>query len=64
MYRPNESCRLEEANSKWLRSKFKAEINAIVEALERNNNNRARTAKDLGISRVTLYKKLHKYGLF
>nr|NIL99148.1 AAA domain-containing protein [Planctomycetales bacterium]NIP71300.1 AAA domain-containing protein [Planctomycetales bacterium] len=52
-----------EAHSKWLQSKVDAEVSAIVAALARNDNNRARTARDLGISRVTLYKKLHKYGL-
>ncbi len=54
---------VEDANSKWLQFKVDAEVNAIVESLARNDNNRARTARDLGISRVTLYKKLHKYGL-
>jgi DNA-binding protein Fis len=29
----------------------------------KNNNNRLRTAAELGISRMSLYKKLHKYGL-
>ncbi|NIL95816.1 MAG: AAA domain-containing protein [Planctomycetales bacterium] len=54
---------VEDTNSKWLQTKVSAEIHAIVASLERNDNNRARTARDLGISRVTLYKKLHKYGL-
>ncbi|MDH3717156.1 MAG: sigma-54 dependent transcriptional regulator [Planctomycetota bacterium] len=53
----------EHSNSKWLQSKVEAEVNAIAASLARNDNNRARTARDLGISRVTLYKKLHKYGL-
>jgi DNA-binding NtrC family response regulator len=35
----------------------------ITQALERNSYNRLRAAADLGISRMTLYKKLHKYGL-
>ena len=35
----------------------------IAEALERNSYNRLRAAAELGISRMTLYKKLHKYGL-
>jgi DNA-binding NtrC family response regulator len=58
-----ETSPVEQANSKWLQSKVEAEVNAIVASLARNDNNRARTARDLGISRVTLYKKLHKYGL-
>jgi two-component system response regulator HydG len=40
-----------------------AEQERILEALAMNRNNRVRTAQDLGISRMTLYKKLHKYGL-
>ena len=41
-----------------------AEAARIVAALRKNNNNRCRTASELGISRETLYKKLHRYGLF
>jgi transcriptional regulator with PAS, ATPase and Fis domain len=40
-----------------------AEILRITEALEKHNNNRLRAAAELGISRMALYKKLHKYGL-
>src|SRR5207302_7215830 len=40
-----------------------AEIARIRQALHRNNNNRLRAASELGISRMTLYKKLHRYGL-
>lgn len=36
----------------------------IREALLKHRNNRARAAAELGISRVSLYKKLHKFGLF
>jgi DNA-binding NtrC family response regulator len=36
----------------------------IQEALRKHGNVRARAAKELGISRVSFYKKLHKYGLF
>ncbi len=35
----------------------------IEHALLRNSNSRTRTAKDLGISRVTLYNKMKKYGI-
>ena len=45
------------------RSKEEAERARIAEALERTGNNRLRAARELGISRMTLYKKLHKYGL-
>jgi DNA-binding NtrC family response regulator len=35
----------------------------VFEALQKHSNNRVRAARELGISRVTLYKKLRKYGL-
>jgi DNA-binding NtrC family response regulator len=44
-------------------SKEVAEIQRIKEALAKHKNNRLRTADELGISRMGLYKKLHKYGL-
>jgi DNA-binding NtrC family response regulator len=40
-----------------------AEAARIAAALERNGNNRLRAAAELGISRMTLYKKLYRYGL-
>jgi two-component system response regulator PilR (NtrC family) len=40
-----------------------AEAQHIAEALQRHKNNRKRVAAELGISRMTLYKKLHRYGL-
>ena len=40
-----------------------AELARITEALEKHSNNRLRAASELGISRMTLYKKLYKYGL-
>jgi DNA-binding NtrC family response regulator len=39
------------------------ERNFILRALEKHGNSRARAAEALGISRVTLYKKMKKYGL-
>jgi DNA-binding NtrC family response regulator len=45
------------------RSKDEAEMACISDALERHQNNRLRAAAALGLSRMTLYKKLHKYGL-
>jgi DNA-binding NtrC family response regulator len=41
----------------------RAERDRITEALEKNKNNRLRAAAELGISRMTLYKKLHKFHL-
>jgi DNA-binding NtrC family response regulator len=40
-----------------------AEYARITAALRKHSNNRLRTASELGISRMTLYKKLYKYGL-
>ena len=44
-------------------SREQAEIQQIKAALAKHNNNRLRAASELGISRMGLYKKLHKYGL-
>jgi DNA-binding NtrC family response regulator len=46
-----------------MKTKEKAEIVCIREALRKHRNNRLRAARELGISRMSLYKKLHKYGL-
>jgi two-component system, NtrC family, response regulator HydG len=40
-----------------------AEIQRILQALKKHGNNRLRAAAELGISRMGLYKKLHRYGL-
>ena len=45
------------------RARWGAEQRQIQEALDRNSNNRTSAALELGISRVTLYKKLQRYGL-
>jgi two-component system response regulator PilR (NtrC family) len=45
-------------------TKDEAEYHRITAALRRHNNNRLRAAAELGISRMTLYKKLHYFGLF
>jgi len=45
-------------------TKEEAEIRRILQALEKHGNNRLRAAAELGISRMGLYKKLHKYRLF
>ena len=45
------------------RIKGEAELARIHQALEKHNNNRLRAAGELGISRMTLYKRLYKYGL-
>jgi DNA-binding NtrC family response regulator len=45
------------------RSYAAAETLRISQALRNHDNNRARAAAELGISRMSLYKKLRKYGL-
>ncbi len=45
------------------KGKDQAELALIHEALDRSGNNRLRAAAALGISRMTLYKKLRKHGL-
>jgi DNA-binding NtrC family response regulator len=44
-------------------SREEAELERIHQALRKHRNNRQRAAAELGISRMGLYKKLHKYGL-
>lgn len=39
------------------------EVEAIINALKLTKGNKARSAKILGINRVTLYKKIKKYGV-
>jgi DNA-binding NtrC family response regulator len=46
-----------------LHSREMIERNLIQRALANNGNSRARTAAALHISRVTLYKKMKRYGL-
>ncbi|HEY7422897.1 MAG TPA: sigma-54 dependent transcriptional regulator [Gemmataceae bacterium] len=44
-------------------TKEMAEARRIAATLQKHNNNRLRAAAELGISRNTLYNKLHRYGL-
>jgi len=39
------------------------EMDAIKSSIERNKWNMTTTAEELGISRMTLYRKLERYGL-
>ena len=41
-----------------------AESDVIRSVLKRNNNNRTKTAKELGISRQTLWRKMNRLGPF
>jgi DNA-binding NtrC family response regulator len=54
---------LEQEGNQLARARGEAEMQRLLEALRRNHDNRSRAALELGISRVTLYKKLRKYGL-
>jgi two-component system response regulator AtoC len=56
-------CQPSQVTPRWRAIRVDAELNAIRSALARNENNRVRTAHDLGISRVTLNKRMHAYGL-
>jgi transcriptional regulator with PAS, ATPase and Fis domain len=40
-----------------------AERQVICESLSRHDHHRIATAKELGISRVTLYNKMKKFGM-
>jgi len=51
------------ANPTLAQTKAQAEVLRITEVLRKNGNNRLRAAAELGISRMGLYKKLHKYRL-
>ena len=45
------------------RGREQAEAARILGAFQKHKNNRLRAAAELGISRMTLYNKLHRYGL-
>ncbi len=49
--------------SSLARAKSEAEALRILQALQKHNDNRLRAAMELGISRMTLYKKMDKYGI-
>ena len=44
-------------------TKERAEATRISQALQKHKNNRLRAAAELGVSRMTLYKKLDRYNL-
>jgi two-component system response regulator HydG len=57
---PVQSCR---APNQLAAARGHAERERLATVLERVNNNRSHAALELGISRVTLYKKLRKHGI-
>ena len=57
---PPRVCEVESASLDPLAA---AEREAIVRALRRHDDNRTRAAKDLGIHRSTLLRKMKRYGL-
>jgi DNA-binding NtrC family response regulator len=52
-----------EAPPTLAQNKEEVEVRRVLSALARHNDNRVHAAAELGISRIALYKKLHKYGL-
>jgi len=48
---------------KMKNAKYEMEKNLIIETLRQMGNNKSKTAKQLGISRTMLYKKLKKHGI-
>lgn len=44
-------------------SRVRAECDAIVESLQASGNNKTRAARKLGVSRMTLYRLMDKYGI-
>jgi len=53
----------ETSNPTLAQAKAQAEVLRITEVLRKNGNNRLRAAAELGISRLSLAKKLQKHGL-
>lgn len=44
-------------------AKGEMERDVIIESLKKNNNNKAQSAKELGISRTMLYRKMKQYNI-
>ena len=62
-YRSNRSCSDVEDVTDSTLSLEDSERELIRKALERNGNNRRKTAGELKISERTLYRKIKEYGL-
>lgn len=59
----NINCRSFTVTSTLKESKIELEKDIIYQCLVNNNFNKSKTARDLGISRTMLYKKLNKYNM-
>ena len=44
-------------------ARAEGEKGRLIEVLKKHNDNRSQAAKELGISRTALYKRLNKFGL-
>ena len=44
-------------------AKERAEVDRLAKALQHNKNNRTHTAAELGVSRMTLFRRMRHYGL-
>ena len=54
---------VEQASTPKIATLKEIEMEAIKSSVERNKWNMTTTAEELGISRMTLYRKLEQYGL-
>ena len=66
--RGRRDCQMGKSEQRSLRNKLatarmSAERHQLMDALRRHGNNRSKAAQDLGISRVALYKRLHKFEM-
>ncbi len=60
VFSPIEKNQLNKSNDLTLET---IEKNAILNVIEKNNGNVSKSAKELGITRTALYRRLNKYGL-
>ncbi|MBI1313998.1 PAS domain S-box protein [bacterium] len=61
--KPTSSAKPQPLDLAKLTSKQQAERQTILEVLQKTEGNKAAAARELGISRVTMWKKVRKYGI-